>query len=246
MTNHMHSSKKRDRLLAAMLLPGLAASLSAATIVAGDPVAGGISYAWQAELGGADSGFATGTVSAWSWQDEGFAGEDGFGWAHTSHWAALTLGQETVLTITIQRDAAVPYAGAGNIGGFAPVADFYPAFTLWSGWDNDPASQAVADALNGGEAIDHWHTFNNRGDVEWAEKLSYLGHVFNDSAETVTGSWVVPAGQYTLAIGGNAPSDTSPPRQGYRVLLTTTPVPEPAGVALLGLAVLPALRRRRV
>lgn len=230
--------------LGCILALAASTSLPAATITTGDPSPGGISYAWQAALAGNDSGSATGTVSAWGWQDESFAGEAGFGWAHTSQWAALSIGQATTLTITIQRDANVDYSGSGNINGKAPTTELYPAFTLWAGWDNDAAPQSVADSLNGGAQIDHWHTFNNNGAVIWAEDLTYIGHVFNDSAESVTRSWFLPAGQYTLAIGGNAASDTSPPRQGYRALLTTA-VPEPGSLSLLALAAIPAMRRRR-
>lgn len=211
---------------------------SAATLIQGDPEEGGIAYSWQMFLTGSDSGTISGTVSAWSWQDEGFAGEPGFGWAHTSSWIALSLGASSQVTITIQRDPNVPFAGSGNINGFAPTEDLYPAFTLWAGWDNDPAPAEVALALGypEGEVLNHHHTFNNHGDVIWAEKLSYVGHVFNDSEESVSATWVLPAGLYTLAIGGNAPSDNTPPRQGFALTVTVVPVPEPSAVLLLGMA----------
>jgi hypothetical protein len=104
-----------------------------------------------------------------------------------------------------------------------------PSFTLWSGWDND-----------GGES----HMYNNDRNISWAEDVTYLGHVKNNAVAQVEASWDLPAGNYTIAIGSNAPSDDADD-QGYKATLTTS-VPEPASAAflLLATATLVAPRRR--
>ena len=83
----------------------------------------------------------------------------------------------------------------------------YPSFSLYRGWDND-----------GG---DH-HTYPNRANVPWAEDISYMDHLANSTAHSITRSWTLPAGNYTMALGSNSPSLTNPPRQGYSVTYTTS------------------------
>src|SRR5690606_30524428 len=110
------------------------------------------------------------------------AGEQPVGWTHTSHWIALTLEEDAILTFTMARDAAVPYAGNGNLGGLAPVDQLYPSFTLWRGQDQDGTD---------------FHVYNNRGGVDWAEDLVYLDHVDNRSLESAGAVWALNAGLYT-------------------------------------------------
>ncbi len=231
--------------LAALL--SVTAASRAATITQGDPVAGGIGYSYQVELGAADSGGFSSHVGAWSWEDEGvFTPPDpAVGWTHTSNWVAMTLTGDAQVSITLQRDSSVPFAGAGNVGGFAVTDNMFPSLTIWRNWDNDLAPQAVADLLNGGAPMDDFHTYTNTGNVVWAEDLAYQAHIANNTLTSITGSWNLPAGQYTLVFGSNAPSSSNPPRQGYAASFSTTPIPEPASAGLLGIAVLGLARRRR-
>jgi len=216
-----------------------------AAITAGDPNPGGIGYAFQANLGPNESASVQGHVGAWSWEDQSLfgVGEDPVGWTHTSNWYAVTLEADSLLTLTVARDSTVPIAG----GGFRPVDHMYPSFTLWSGWDNDAVPDAVALSL-GYTAVDlpiqDHHTYDNNGPVVWAEDIGYLDSLANTTLESLTRSWSLPAGQYSIVIGSNAPSETSPPRQGYLATFTTAPVPEPAAT-LLSLAGLGLLCRRR-
>lgn len=185
---------------------GLTGSISASvfTYTAGDPAAGGIGYQHQVVLGGNSAGAFSSHVGAWSWEDNDLfdsgAGEPPVGWTHTSNWLALTMQQDCVLTVTMKRDAAVPWAGGAN--GLADTASMFPSFTLWRGQDNDLMPTAVATELNydPAEAHDH-HTYNNRGNVAWAEDLSYMHHVDNSTETEITRTYYLPAGQYTMVLG---------------------------------------------
>ena len=240
------TSPRLTLLRSASLTLGLAlASPVSAAITAGDANPGGIGYAFQATFGPSESASVQSHVGAWSWEDQGlFApGEDPVGWTHTSNWYAVTLEADSLLTLTVARDATVPVAS----GGFRPVDHLYPSFTVWSGWDNDAVPDAVALAL-GYAAVDlpiqDHHTYDNNGPVIWAEDIAYLDSLANTTLESVSRTWSLPAGQYSIVIGSNAPSETSPPRQGYRATFSTAPVPEPTS-ALLTLAGLSLIVRRR-
>jgi hypothetical protein len=244
MNSHPHPSSRRSLLcLAGIALISTPSAL--ATITAGDPNAGGIGYAFQANLGANESASVQSHVGAWSWEDQSLfgVGEDPVGWTHTSNWYALTLEADSLFTLTVARDATVPIAG----GGFRPVDHMYPSFTIWSGWDNDAVPEAVALAL-GYPAVDlpiqDHHTYDNNGPVVWAEDIGYLDSLANTTLESVSRTWSLPAGQYSIVIGSNAPSETSPPRQGYLATFTAAAVPEPA-TSLLTLAALGLVWHRR-
>jgi len=193
-------------------------------VITGDPQAGGIGYAYTLTAGAGETGTIKDHTGAWSWEDQGIAPGGGEGWTHTSKWVALNLKQPCTFSITMARDATVPYSGTGNVGGFAAVDHLFPSMTIYRGWDNDLMPAEVATQLSYLDPLtanDH-HTYANRANVIWAEDLSYLDHIDNSTAETVTRSWTLPAGNYSLALGSNSPSDTSPPRQGFRFTFTTS------------------------
>ena len=229
--------------LAVSLLPG--APARAYTFVAGDSNVGGIGYHGYVTLGGDDSGSFSSHVGAWSWQDQGIAPGGGEGWTHTSNWIALDLTSATTLTLLMQRDSNVPYFGSGNIGGFADVASMFPSFTIWSGWDNDVMPDAVAALLGYAPTGDDHHTYANTAMPIWAEDLTYIDHTANSTLTSATDTWTLAAGHYTIVFGSDAPSITSPPRQGYSASFTTTSAPEPGRTAFLALAGLGVISRRR-
>lgn len=200
------------------------------TYVSGDVNAGGVGYAGYVTVGATDSGSISNHVGAWSWEDQGIAPGGGEGWTHTSNWIALDVTADTWLTLALSRDAGVPYLGSGNVGGFAAIDHMFPSFTIWRNWDNDDLDD---------------HTYNNTGAVAWAEDLTYLDHTANSTLSSVSDSWFLTAGQYTIVMGSNSPSISNPPRQGYSASFSTSPVPEPGRVTFLALAGLGLFARRR-
>ena len=220
-----------------------ASTLTGPHAFAADPILGGISYTWTAQLGGTDSATFQRHVGAWSWEDNSLFGNPGqgtdpVGWTHTSDWAALLLTEATTLTVRLERQAGVSWPDALDPNRVASTASMFPSFTLYRGWDNNlaPATHQPAAGPH-----DDWHTYNNHGNVDWAEDLTYLDHVDNSTATFVERTWVLPAGEYSFALGSNSPA-TDPDRQGYRATLTAVPEPT-AGVLLLG--ALSALAGRR-
>lgn len=205
------------RLICALAsLFGSVQHLQAATVTLGSPPSDGVQYRWTVEMDATDS---TGTsiirhVGSLSFNDPiNFSDPDGyFGWTHTSDWIALELTEPAILTIDIQRQAGVPN-GAGTAGN-----QLYPAFGIWSGWH-----------LTDGDS----HVYNNAGNFNWAPGLSFIGNVFNGVGATFANdSFVLPAGQYSVIVGGNPPTGTTASRQGYLATLTTEPVPEPSSIIL--------------
>lgn len=186
----------------------LTGSSAAATVTNGDPGGDGITYDWKVEAGANSIGTLKDNCGAWSWEDNSLftAPEPAVGWTHTSRWVALRLSEPTVVTVTMARDATVAYAGTGNVGGFADTSSMFPSFTLWRNW-HDTGSD--------------YHTYNNSGSVDWAPELVHVDHVDNATEASITRSWYLPAGDYTFALGSNAPA-TNANRQGFSFTLVTS------------------------
>jgi hypothetical protein len=138
------------------------------------------------------------------------------------------LNQEVLFTITMERDATVPWVSGSNPdpNQLADTSSMFPSFTLFRGWDNDvvPADfktrpEVVASwAPYGGVPVDLGddHTYNNRGRVVWAEDLSYVDHIDNSTSPTISRTYRLPAGLYSLVMGSNAPA-TNALRQGFKL-----------------------------
>lgn len=200
-----------------------------------DPAAGGIGYAYTVVAGAGETGSFSSHVGAWSWEDNALFGNPGqstlpVGWTHTSNWMALKLTQDVFFSLTLERDANVPWPSAGEPNRLADTSSMFPSLTLYRGWDNDVAPQAFrtrsdiveAWAPYGGvpdDLGDH-HTYNNRGNVDWAEDIRYHDHVDNSTSHRITRTWRLPAGDYSFAIGSNAAA-TNPLRQGYKATFST-------------------------
>lgn len=198
------------------------ASASASSIEVGDANPGGISYEFTVTIGGADTATFSSHVGAWSWEDSRlFApGEKPVGWTHTSNWVALTVTQLSVFTVQIERDATVPWPAVGDPNRKASVASMYPSFTIWKGWDNDGVPTKYLRIVDP-QAPDEGHAYNNRGNVDWAEDLEYLDHCDNSTETTISRSYVLKPGKYTMVIGSNAPANDND-RQGYKATYITS------------------------
>ena len=206
------------------LLPvlGMAAALSAPSVRAHEaepipfsPI--GIPYAWLIELE-ADEVTATepAHVGAWSWDEDGFPAT-AKGWTHTSAWVKLDLAEPVNLTLTLESLSGVPWPSAEEPGRLAGT-NLFPSVTLYQGWDTDAGVLTNAD----GTTLDQDHTFNNRGDIAWAEDVTYLDHAENSVEHSLTRTWTLPAGHYTVNLGGNSPATVAEGRQGYRAIFGTT------------------------
>lgn len=225
----------RFSLLTAVCLLGCN-SAEAATAVAADPLEGGIFYYWTVNMGANDTTSFARHVGAWSWQDGVSAGNT-IGWTHTSDWIALKLEVATMVTLRLESKADVLNPGPDPdeiiyAGGF-----LVPGMTIYSGWDNDEEPAGIGDIT---------HAFNNRANNIWAEDTQYMTHVDGTGGHMVEVTMQMPAGEYTIVVGGNANSSENPGRQGYLMTVTTgAAVPEPASGGLLMLSGLGFLARRR-
>ena len=223
-----HTRQKTIALAAAaasLLL--MSAPSRASTFVLGDANAGGIGYYGYLTIGNNDFGAFSTHVGAWSWEDESLGLGNGVGWTHTSRWLAVTLTEAAMFTITMARDANVPWPDPLNDPGrLADVSSMFPSFTLWQGWDNDDG--------------DH-HSYTNNGNVSWAEDLAYSDHLNNSTETSISRTWSLPAGNYTFALGSNAPSNNTL-RQGFQAAFAT---PEPGRATLLAASIAGVVLRRR-
>ena len=227
----MKSAFPLAALACASILSFTAASADA-QIIAGEPSewAGGITYDYRVNLGMGSSYSVSAPVGAWSWAQDNYPANTG--WTHTSTWYAVTLTEAATLTLSIVRDANVVWIDASNPSGIAGTANMNPAFSIYGGLDND-----------GSES----HQYLNNGPITWAEDISYIGNAPNGTEPSISKSFSLPAGQYTIVIGSNSLSDDAI-RQGYAATFSTSaPVPEPSSalLAIIGGAGMLLNRRRR-
>jgi hypothetical protein len=205
----------------------------------------GLTYEWEVQMGDNDSATYAGSVGAKSWAEP--VNPDGRkGWTHTTDWTLLDLTSATGpthVTLTLGRGA---------------TGSLFPAFTMYSGVED-----LVSDFNS--------HTFTNDGNTTWqvnAEdppiyepaNITYISHLANAGGPTgredngtgvtsVSGSWVLAPGLYSLVYGGNPAFSLGQGNVNYAfsATLTTAPVPVPAALYLFGsgLIGLAGLARRR-
>jgi hypothetical protein len=225
------------RLAAAPALCFAASAASAGTVTPGDVPGGtgGVPYTMQIDLTGpGDSVAVVGGVGAKSWADPmnpdlGSFGLDA-GWTHTSNWIHLELAAEADVTILLAWDAEVSDGMGGALAG-----NLVPAFSVWTGADNDGTES---------------HFYEQGAVPSWIDEP---GFAFFDHVDVGPGPFAAvravlhrtfPAGVYTIAVGGH--DEVSLAHQvGYALEIAAIPVPEPGAVLLLaiGAAVLAACRR---
>jgi hypothetical protein len=232
-----------------IVLPAVMAFIpmgAGAGVVAGDSLPGGIGYRWTVTMSGEEVLSFKRHIGAWAWEDTSLfgSGETPVGWTHNSDWIALTLQVPSYVTLRLTNASGVP--NIGDPTGFAGD-NLFPGMSIYSGWDNDLAPQAFSDANNEGIPTNDWHSYVNRGNIEWAEDTLYFAHVEPNGTHVIEATFFMEAGNYSLVFGGNSPSLTPEPRQGYEATFTTSVVPEPgtALVSMLGGTALLARRGRR-
>ncbi len=163
-----------------------------------------------------------GTVGSWSWEDSRLG--DGVFWRHQADWIAFNLASPARFQFEVERHAE----GDNSL--------LFPSFTLYSGFN---------------DTTDGSHFARNTSDVQWvtdgtpSNRLTYLMHRNNSTAGTLRDEILLPAGDYTILLGGNAASEASAVNVNYGATLTASPIPEPS-TSILGLfAALTFLVRRK-
>ncbi len=213
-----------------------AAPSHASTVTAGDtgdPAGRGIAYNWTVNMSGNDTTAGStpaiaGNVGSLSWADPINTGDPiGLGWTHTSRWTALTLTEATNLSITLAANGS----------------SLVPAFSLYSG------QQQTDGGINGG-----YHVYNNSGTFDWSTidpgygttTMTYIGNEANlGGLSSVTKTFSLGPGQYSIVFGGNPPAGTPGSSVAYQATLTTVPIPAAVWLFGSGLVGLAGLARRR-
>jgi hypothetical protein len=164
-----------------------------------------------------------GTVGSWSWEDSRLG--DGVFWRHQSDWIAFNLTDTARVQIQVERNSE----GDNSL--------FFPSFTLYSGFND------TEEGL---------HFASNTSNVQWvtegtpSQELVYLMHHNNSTLGSIEDGMILPAGDYTILLGGNAVSEDTAVNVNYSAVLAASPIPEPSTSALGLLAGLGlALRRKR-
>jgi len=154
----------------------------------GDPAPAGISYEWTVSLGKKEQVELVGNVGAKSWnQPEQPVGAKG--WTHWTNWVALELDEPATVKITVAAQQGVVALLSGVMtltrSGLVPALSFY-----------------VSGAATTESEV---HTFNTVGNF-WST-VQYQGSAANEKAKpVVVYKRKLPAGKYSIAIGGNPPS----------------------------------------
>lgn len=185
----------------------------------GNP-AGGDGYTWNMELDSSDNDSATfqGTVGSWSWEDASLGLGNGIGWRHQSDWIAISLPNAAKLFVEMARnDEAID-------------DKLFPSFTLYRNFTSVTSS----------------HFFENSQTLSWDPTIIYEGHLANTSLGAAATTFELPAGNYTLVLGGNALSEATAVNVDYLTNLSTTPssIPEPTTSLFALIAGLGFLTRR--
>jgi hypothetical protein len=223
------------RWLVALVFLAADASL-AATVTQGDLGGGlGVTYTWQIALSGpGDSAEVVRAVGSKAWADPSNPGLGSFGlnagWTHTSNWVYVNLAEAAEVEFSLAPNDAVSNGEGGFFAG-----DLVPAFSLWSGVDDDGTDDHYYEQ----GAVPHWID---------AAGFAFLDHAdegpgpFDGSIATLTIE--LPAGEYTLALGGH--DDTTLGHlAGYTFEVVAAPEPGGAVQLAAALAMLAGLARLR-
>jgi hypothetical protein len=153
-----------------------------------DPAPAGISYEWTVFLDKKEQAELVNAVGAKSWSEPSNP-DGGKGWTHTSNWVALELTEPAKVKITVTRQQGVVNAAAGIAA--VTRSALVPAVSVYEGWDETTENEV--------------HTYNNVGNF-WST-VQYLGSAANEKGKSsVVYKVKLPAGRYSIAIGGNPPS----------------------------------------
>lgn len=193
-----------------------------------DPHPGaGIGYEWTVKISHANSKAMTAEfirhVGAKSSYEPAFSSPE-IGWNHTSDWVALSLNEDSLLTIEVNNQRGVQYTTVnpeGQVTQHAAGRGHFPGIALYSGYDNTSTES---------------HSFNPLGNF-WATQLNWITAGYDqkgqhgDVKRRAKIQAIVPAGLYSLNIGGVNALYCEPQmpcfdgRHGYKATITAEPVP---------------------
>lgn len=128
--------------------------------------------------------------------------------------------------------------------------DFADASKVWRTWwvqqNLDPLATDESLTAGSWNALGDWKIGGDGdlpGDFSQLSSFIYKGSAAaTGGANTIFGSFLLDAGDYTIFIGGNDIANTSTAGFGIAATLSVTPVPEPSAFAIVGLGAF-ALRR---
>jgi hypothetical protein len=152
-----------------------------------DLATAGISYEWTVVASGRQKAELVYWVGAKSWSEPSQPG--GLkGSTYWSNWIALDLTQAATIKITVERQQGV-VTTSGTTAAAARFA-LVPALSLYRGWDDTSETEGLV--------------YNNVGNF-WST-IEYIGSAANPKGRPrVVYRAKLPAGHYSIAIGGNPP-----------------------------------------
>jgi hypothetical protein len=148
---------------------------------------GGISYEWTVILGKNDKASFVNKVGAKSYNEPPPAYEPPeTGWTHTSNWVALELSKRSKVRIEVERQEGVPFTSGTAMA--TARNQLVPALSVYQGWDNTSCED---------------HRYNTAGNTDWTT-IQFIGNQPNDKGRAVAVYEArLPAGRYSVAIGGS-------------------------------------------
>lgn len=215
-------------ILTLVSLAALASPTAAVTVI--DPydnsTDGGVTdtafpYLAKATFSANDSYTTSVIPGAWSFSDLDPAKNQDRGWGHATRWFLIELTEDTAFSITMTTNEAAAQ----------------PGFVIYAGESLDDSPDDLHTFSNNGSSLALNDPWNTTGD------LSYRDNAFAGNTTSLSKTFNLEAGLYTVGFGNAADSTTSPQAIAYNISLTA--VPEPSSFLLISASSLLILRRRR-
>lgn len=184
-------------------------------------------YEGKLTLSGTDSYNTSGAPGAWSYRDLKPTANPNRGWGHTSMWFLIEITQATSLTL-----------GMSSANSLAQ-----PGFALYTGESVNDAPADLHTYSNNGSDLSLLNSPWDKNGPGGSPGLTFTGFAFNGVANSLSGTFALAPGLYTVAFGNAADSNAAPAAIEYAISFST--VPEPSAALLGVLAGLLTLRRRR-
>ena len=182
-------------------------------------------------LGPGDSWDSLATLGGWSYVDLDPTKNQNRGWGHAATWFLLELTDPGEFSVSM--DWLAPASGPLGPEG-------RPGFTIYSG-----------ESVH--HNTDNLHTFSNNGNdltalnSGWDKNttpLAFAGTAVNLTGASVSDSFMLPAGRYTIVLGNAHDSTTAYVDRDFNFTFAAVPEPSSALLMTAGCLVLVGRRRR--